>query len=48
VTLSFAEEGGRTRMTFRQAVFTSVESRDAHEGGWSEAFERLALHLTEP
>jgi hypothetical protein len=35
-------------MTFRQAVFTSVESRDAHEGGWSEAFERLALHLTEP
>jgi uncharacterized protein YndB with AHSA1/START domain len=45
VSLSFAEEGGRTRMTFRQEVFTSVPSRDAHEGGWSEAFERLAAHL---
>jgi len=46
VTLSFTEEGGKTRMTFRQAVFASAESRDAHEEGWGEAFERLAEHLT--
>ena len=45
VTLSFIEEGGKTRMTLRQAVFASTESRDGHEEGWSEAFERLAEHL---
>ena len=42
VTVTFAEEGGRTRMTFRQAVFGSVESRDGHQRGWMSAFERLA------
>lgn len=41
VTVTFAEERGRTRMTFRQAVFPSVESRDGHRGGWSSAFDRL-------
>lgn len=41
VTVTFAEEGGRTRMTFRQAAFASVESRDGHRGGWSSAFDRL-------
>jgi len=46
VTLSFTEEGGKTRMAFHQAVFASAESRDAHEEGWGEAFERLAEHLT--
>ena len=39
------EAGGRTRMTFRQAVFSSQESRDGHEGGWSQAFERLLAHV---
>jgi len=41
VTVTFAEERGRTRMTFRQAVFASVESCDGHQGGWSSAFDRL-------
>ena len=41
VTVTFAEEQGRTRMTFRQAVFASVESRDGHRGGWGSAFDRL-------
>ena len=45
VTVTFAEEGGRTKMTFRQAVFESVEDRDGYAGGWSESFERLAAHL---
>jgi uncharacterized protein YndB with AHSA1/START domain len=45
VTVTFAEEGSRTRMTFHQATFTSVEERDGHEQGWSEAFDMLAEHL---
>ena len=46
VTVTFAEhEGGKTRMTFRQAVFDSVEQRDGHQGGWNSAFDRLAEHV---
>ena len=45
VTVTFAEEQGKTRMTFRQAVFQSVESRDGHRGGWSSAFDRLEEFL---
>ena len=45
VTVTLADLGGRTRMTFRQAPFVSAESRDGHEGGWSEAFDDLAAHL---
>ena len=45
VTVSFAEQDGKTRMTFHQAVFTSVEERDGHEQGWSESFDMLAEHL---
>lgn len=45
VTVTLADLGGRTRMTFRQAPFASAESRDGHEGGWSEAFDDLAAHL---
>jgi hypothetical protein len=32
-------------MTFRQAVFESVEQRDGHQGGWNSAFDRLAEHV---
>jgi uncharacterized protein YndB with AHSA1/START domain len=47
VTVTFAEQqGGKTRMTFRQAVFESVEQRDGHQGGWNSAFDRLAEHVT--
>ncbi len=45
VTVTFAEERGKTRMTFRQAVFQGVEQRDGHRGGWTSAFDRLAEHL---
>ena len=36
VTVTFAEEGGKTRLTLRQAVFESVTARDAHQQGWSQ------------
>jgi uncharacterized protein YndB with AHSA1/START domain len=45
VTVTFAEQDGRTRLTFHQATFESVESRDSHHGGWSECFDRLEDYL---
>jgi uncharacterized protein YndB with AHSA1/START domain len=45
VTLTLAEQGDKTQLTMRQAVFESVESRDSHEGGWSSALERLAAYV---
>ena len=49
VTLTFAEQDGKTRMTFRQAPFQSVEERDGHQGGWTSSFDRLeeyVAHMT--
>lgn len=45
VTVRFADQDGKTRITFHQATFESVESRDGHAGGWAECFDRLADHL---
>jgi uncharacterized protein YndB with AHSA1/START domain len=45
VTVTFAEHDGKTRLTFHQAPFESVESRDFHHGGWSECFDRLEDYL---
>ncbi len=33
MTVVLAERGGKTQMTFCQAGFESVESRDGHAGG---------------
>jgi uncharacterized protein YndB with AHSA1/START domain len=41
VTITFAEEGGKTRMTFQQSPFVSLEERDGHTEGWTSAFGRL-------
>jgi uncharacterized protein YndB with AHSA1/START domain len=45
VTVTFADEGGKTKLTFHQAPFDTVEARDSHNDGWSESFERLAAYL---
>jgi len=45
VTVTFADRDGRTEMTFHQAIFETVESRDGHEGGWRESFDDLNAHL---
>ncbi|MGC3965113.1 MAG: SRPBCC domain-containing protein [Rhodocyclaceae bacterium] len=47
VTVTFEALGARTRLTLRQAPFTTTEARDAHAVGWGSAFDRLAGHLTE-
>jgi uncharacterized protein YndB with AHSA1/START domain len=45
VTITFADEGGRTRLKFRQAPFQSIAERDGHGGGWSSSFDRLDAFL---
>jgi uncharacterized protein YndB with AHSA1/START domain len=45
VTVSFAEERGKTRMTFHQASFGTADTRDSHGLGWNESFDMLAEHL---
>jgi len=48
VTVTFAERDGKTEMTFRQALFESVASRDGHRGGWTECFDKLADYVAKP
>ena len=45
VTVTFADDGGKTRMTFRQAPFQSTGERDGHQGGWTSTFDRLEDYL---
>jgi uncharacterized protein YndB with AHSA1/START domain len=46
VTVMLEDQGRRkTKMTFRQALFESVQQRDGHRGGWSECFDLLAVYL---
>ena len=45
ITVTFAEEAGKTRLTFEQGVFETVESRDSHLGGWSQFMDSLARYL---
>lgn len=47
VTITFTEHDGQTKLTFHQAIFESVESRDSHEEGWSESLDRLDQYLVE-
>ena len=41
ITVTLADLGERTEMTFVQTGFDSLASRDGHEGGWNEAFDEL-------
>jgi uncharacterized protein YndB with AHSA1/START domain len=45
VTVTFEERGNQTEMRFHQAFFETTASRDGHQSGWSESFQRLAEHL---
>jgi uncharacterized protein YndB with AHSA1/START domain len=48
VTLTLAEHGpdaAQTLMTFQQASFENVESRDGHREGWDSAFNALDAYL---
>lgn len=45
ITVTLDEVEGKTRMTFTHAGFDTVESRDSHHEGWSEALDNLGTHL---
>jgi uncharacterized protein YndB with AHSA1/START domain len=47
VTITFAEQDGKTRLTFRQGIFETTADRDSHHEGWSECLDRLATYLTQ-
>ncbi|HKV54275.1 MAG TPA: SRPBCC domain-containing protein [Candidatus Binataceae bacterium] len=46
LSITFEEQGQKTKLTLRQSVFESVTARDAHRGGWTSSFERLADYVT--
>ncbi len=45
VTVTFEEQGARTKLTLQQTGFDTIASRDGHEGGWSSCLERFAEYL---
>jgi uncharacterized protein YndB with AHSA1/START domain len=45
LTVSFAQQGAKTKLTLHQAVFESVTARDAHQEGWTSGLDRLAEFL---
>lgn len=45
-TLTLSETlDGKTKMTFTQKGLVSADSRDSHNGGWSECFDKLNVYL---
>jgi len=45
VTLTFAERGGKTELTLRQALFETTSARDVHGVGWAGCLDRFADYL---
>jgi uncharacterized protein YndB with AHSA1/START domain len=45
VTVTFAEKGGKTEMTFHQTGFKTPAKRDDHVEGWNECFLKLKAHM---
>jgi uncharacterized protein YndB with AHSA1/START domain len=46
VTITFEDNGGKTLVTLRQAVFETIENRDGHRWGWNGTFDRLSEYLS--
>ncbi|MEP7086029.1 MAG: SRPBCC domain-containing protein [Gemmatimonadota bacterium] len=45
VTLTFADLGDRTTLTFTQSGFPSESERDGHDGGWTSAFDKFDEYI---
>lgn len=45
VTVTLAEQNGKTLLTLRHTMAAIVEERDATRQGWNEMLDRLADHL---
>jgi uncharacterized protein YndB with AHSA1/START domain len=46
VTVTFADLGGRTRLTLRHTAFESDAARINHQGGWTSCLERFVAFIT--
>jgi uncharacterized protein YndB with AHSA1/START domain len=46
-TVTFAEHGGKTKLTLRQAVFETTEGCESHRIGWTSCLERFAEYLSQ-
>jgi uncharacterized protein YndB with AHSA1/START domain len=44
VTVTFEDVAGKTRLTFTQTPFETVQSRDSHAEGWGECLDRLVAY----
>ena len=44
-TVTFTEQGSKTRLTLRQSVFETTARRDDHVTGWTSCFERFAEYM---
>ena len=47
VTATFEDRDGKTRLTFTQTPFETIESRDSHTEGWGECLDRLTAYILE-
>jgi uncharacterized protein YndB with AHSA1/START domain len=47
VTVTFDDTNGKTRLTFRQEPFDTVEERDSHQEGWGECLDRLQSYVAQ-
>lgn len=45
VTVTFADQGAKTLMTFRHAGFESEAPRNSHQFGWTSCMKRFAAFL---
>jgi uncharacterized protein YndB with AHSA1/START domain len=45
MTLTFAEQGDKTKLTLKQTQFESVTSRDMHQSGWNSTLDMLGEYL---
>jgi uncharacterized protein YndB with AHSA1/START domain len=44
-TVTFAEQGAKTKLTLHQSGFEAIEGRDSHVTGWTSCFERFADYM---
>lgn len=45
MTVTFADENGKTKLTLRQAGFESDDARELHREGWTSTLECLGEYL---
>lgn len=45
VTITFEEQGGRTKMTLKHAGLPAGEHSEGANQGWNESFDKLAESL---